>query len=67
MLLGVLAESVLGNALVGTEVVIAGEGVIRAYQKVLMLSHLLTNFETQKYYKTNRNLLVFLQEIICLK
>ena len=32
-----------------------------------MPPHLLTNFEIQKYYRTNQDLLTFFQETICQK
>ena len=32
-----------------------------------MPPHLLTNFEIQKYYRTNQDLLAFFQETICQK
>ena len=35
--------------------------------KFLILPHLLTNFEIQKYCQKNLNLMVFVQEIIYLK
>ena len=51
MLLEILAASLLGSALTGKGVIRAGEGTIRASQNFLMLPHLLTNFEIQKYYR----------------
>ena len=32
-----------------------------------MTPHLLTNFEIQKYYQNELNLMVFIPDIICLK
>ena len=49
MLLGTLGASWLGNLLIGKATIWPGEGTIRADEKVLMLPHLLTNFEIQKY------------------
>ena len=48
MLLGTLSTNMLGSALTGRGVIIAGQRTIR---KLLMPPHPLTNFETQKYYQ----------------
>ena len=44
MLLGILGASLSGNLL-------TGKGTIRAGEGLLMPSHLLPNFEIQKYYQ----------------
>ena len=51
MLLGTLASSILENGLTGKGVIRAGQRVIRAKSKFLMVPHSLTNFEIQKYYQ----------------
>ena len=50
MLLCTLAASLLGNALIGKEVVRASQGVISRL-RFLMPPHCLTNFKIQKYYQ----------------
>ena len=59
MLLGTLGASLLGNLFTGKRIVRAGlgnkgKGIVSWLRKrmgFLMLPHLLTNFERQKYYK----------------
>ena len=52
ILLGTLGASLLGNLLIDKGTIGAGKGTVRAGQaEFLMSSHLLINFEKQKYYQ----------------
>ena len=65
MLLGILAAGQLEIMLVGKAVIRAGKGTITTGTLIPPLP--LTNFETQKSYQMNLDLMVFIQEIIYLK
>ena len=66
MLSGVLATIILGNALTSRWVISAGEGTIKAGEKVLMPPHPLTNFEIRNYEKEPKFNSVYLRNN-CLK
>ena len=83
MLLGTLGAGLLGNNLAGKGIVKTGSGrrSLNSYKKMkrsfkswlwkrmgfLLPPDSLTNFEIQKYYENEPDLMVFIQEIICLK
>ena len=67
MLLGILAVSLLGNALKGRGVTRADEGKIRTGQNFECCLIVLLILKYKTIIKTNLNLVVLIQEKNCLK